>query len=246
MFDFDAHEAALTAHVTRRMIELAALERGARVLDVGCGRGQVAFECLAAIEPGGSVLGLDVDEAAVAAVNARAVPSVRAVLASAEQFGCDRRFDAALARWSLASMSEPAKALGSVAAVLEPGAPFVVGTWASAEWWSVPRALIGRFAALPAVDSRTPSALRFAAIEAFTELAAPWFEVEAVEQLATTVVEGAPEWLLAWTEHVFARWIALVPVDARAAFRADALGELRTLRSLRGVTHLACLRRSAT
>lgn len=243
VFDFDALEARLTAQVTARMLELASLRRGQQVLDVGCGVGTVAIAAHERVAPGGRVLGFDVDERAIAKARLTSGPTLSFEVSPAESFECAARFDAALARWSLASMSDPARALRSIGRVLEPGSPFVFATWASAEWWSVPREVIGQFVTLPTRPANAPGAMRFAELGRALELLPPTFDFVASEQLHTPVVEGSPELLVAWVEHVFSPWLHAAPdVEAcRSALRAAFIRHSR----LEGVTHLVLARRSA-
>lgn len=243
VFDFSGLEARLTAHVTERMITLADLRAGQRVVDVGCGDGVVARAALTRVQPGGGVHGFDPDVAAIGRAQAHAVEGLTWELSTAETFRSTEPFDAALARWSLASMPDPPVALAAIAHALRPGAPFVFATWASAEWWSIPRAVIERFVALPRRQPGAPGAMRFADIDDARALLKLRFQVEAVEQVATPVVEGTPELLAAWVEHVFGGWLASVPdLDAcRAALRAEFQRHPR----LSGTTHLVLARRSS-
>lgn len=243
VFDFAGLEARLTAHVTERMLTLAGLRAGQSVVDVGCGDGVVARAALKRVQPGGSVHGFDPDAAAIARARAQTVEGLSWEVSTAEAFQSTHRFDAALARWSLASMPEPSAALAAIAHTLRPGAPFVFATWASAQWWSVPRAVIERFVTLPRRPDGAPGALRFATVEHALALLAPWFQVEAVEQLESAVVEGAPELLSAWVEHVFAGWMNAVP-DV-VACRATLRSEFERYPRLSGTTHLVLARRSS-
>ena len=52
--------------VGRELVDLARLQPGEQVLDVGCGRGAVVFPAAEAVGPGGSVLGIDLAPGMVA------------------------------------------------------------------------------------------------------------------------------------------------------------------------------------
>ncbi len=242
VFDFSGLEARLTAHVTERMIGLAKLRAGQRVVDVGCGDGVVAIAALKRVQPGGAVHGFDPDAEAIGRARAHTAQGLTWERSTAEAFCSPDQFDAALARWSLASMPDPLAAITAIAHTLRPGAPFVFATWASAHWWSIPRAVIERFVALPRRPEGAPGAMRFSNIDHALVLLAPRFQVEVVEQVDTAVVEGAPELLVAWVEHVFGGWMTAVPdLDAcRAALRAEFIRHPR----LSGTTHLVLARRS--
>src|SRR6266705_6480382 len=57
---------------TRQLFEEAGISRGMRVLDVGCGSGDVAFLAADLVGPGGEVVGADRERTAVVWANARA------------------------------------------------------------------------------------------------------------------------------------------------------------------------------
>ena len=63
--EYDAHVTPYHAPIARRLLELARIEEGERILDIGCGTGIVAFEAAAAVGEGGSVVGIDLAERAV-------------------------------------------------------------------------------------------------------------------------------------------------------------------------------------
>jgi len=60
---FDAMELRLTAAVSERMLELANLAPGMRVLDLATGRGEPAIRAAHCVGETGHVLGIDLSEA---------------------------------------------------------------------------------------------------------------------------------------------------------------------------------------
>ena len=56
---YDDDERRLTAHVSERMLDLAGLRPGSRVLDIATGRGEPALRAAARVAPDGVVLGTD-------------------------------------------------------------------------------------------------------------------------------------------------------------------------------------------
>lgn len=63
--EYDAYVTPYHAPIARRLLELAHVEEGERILDIGCGTGIVAFEAAAAVGQAGSVVGIDLAERAV-------------------------------------------------------------------------------------------------------------------------------------------------------------------------------------
>lgn len=61
---------AFFADITRRMFEAARLQPGSRVLDIGCGVGDVSFLAAEIVGPTGSVVGVDRALEAIAAARA--------------------------------------------------------------------------------------------------------------------------------------------------------------------------------
>jgi ubiquinone/menaquinone biosynthesis C-methylase UbiE len=57
---YDRMEARLTAPLSERMLDLARLGSGMRVLDLATGRGEPAIPASRAAGPSGSVLGIDI------------------------------------------------------------------------------------------------------------------------------------------------------------------------------------------
>ena len=225
---FDELENRLTAHVSERMLELADLAPGTRVLDLACGRGEPSLRAARRVGPGGEVLGLDVAERSLEVARRRAA---RDGLSHA-RFTCldieradeaGTGFDVALSRWGLVAAREPVRALEATARALKPGGRLVLAVWcepARIPWWSVPRAVTERFAELPPRPPDAPSPFRYAAQEKLeADLARAGFDVEATEELHTSVVESADvDGFVDWVRVVLSPWADAVPVERRAAW----------------------------
>src|SRR5450432_3475412 len=69
---YDAVETRLTAPVSERMLDLAAIEPGMRVLDLATGRGEPAIRAAHRVGQGGSVLGVELSEALLRMARERA------------------------------------------------------------------------------------------------------------------------------------------------------------------------------
>ncbi len=121
---------AATAALTGRMRKAARLERGQRLLDVGCGTGAPA--CAVAAEDGVEVLGISTSPVGVEAANRRAAEAGVAELARFEvRDGTDNglpdeSFDRVWALESSHLMPERDQMIAEAGRVLRPGGRFVL------------------------------------------------------------------------------------------------------------------------
>jgi SAM-dependent methyltransferase len=108
--------------------DLADIQQGQRVLDVGCGPGALTAELVARLGPD-AVAAVDPSEQFVAAVRER-LPGVAVTRAAAEQlpFG-DGEFDAALAQLVVHFMRDPAAGLREMRRVTQPGGTVAACVW---------------------------------------------------------------------------------------------------------------------
>jgi ubiquinone/menaquinone biosynthesis C-methylase UbiE len=118
----------------RRLLELAALRTGQRVLDVACGTGLVAFRAAAAVGPTGDILGTDVSETMIELATRgaadRALPWARFARMDGESLTLpDASFDVALCALGLMYMPDPRKALTEMHRVLRPDSRAVAAVW---------------------------------------------------------------------------------------------------------------------
>lgn len=133
----DAYEPGWAAQIAvahEGLLAATALQPGERVLDVACGTGLVTFAAAAAVSPGGSVLGVDISGAMVAAASRRATgwdawaPRFRRMDAEALDLP-DGGFDAALCALGLMYAPHPDQALGELFRVLRPGGRAGLAVW---------------------------------------------------------------------------------------------------------------------
>ncbi|MCD0485736.1 methyltransferase domain-containing protein [Streptacidiphilus sp. ASG 303] len=115
--------------VGERLVDLAGLRPGDRVLDVGCGRGAVLFAAVAAVGPDGYVAGVDLSPAMVRRTAAQAagagLRNVSVRVGDAEDPGFpDGSFEAVLSSFSLVLTPDPAAALARARRLLAPDGRF--------------------------------------------------------------------------------------------------------------------------
>jgi ubiquinone/menaquinone biosynthesis C-methylase UbiE len=124
------------AHFGRRLVELARLTPGERVLDIATGRGAVLFPASEAVGPAGQVTGIDLAPTMVAATQAEATArgsaniTLQPMDATALAFD-DATFDAVLCGFAVFLLPDPLAALQEWQRVLKPGGRLVLSTWIS-------------------------------------------------------------------------------------------------------------------
>lgn len=114
---------------TERMLDMAGIGPGARVLDVGCGAGEQTVLAARRVGPSGHVLACDIAAAMVAATErtaaAEGLGNVTTRVSSAEALvQADPPFDAAISRLVLMLIPDPVAAARGVLGMLRPGGTF--------------------------------------------------------------------------------------------------------------------------
>jgi ubiquinone/menaquinone biosynthesis C-methylase UbiE len=108
-------QGALLKDLTQDVLQRAGLAPGMRVLDIGCGVGDVSLLVAGIVGPGGSVLGVDRAATSVEAARRRAaslgVTNAHFAEADVATFETDQKFDAIVGRLVLLYLPEPATVL---------------------------------------------------------------------------------------------------------------------------------------
>lgn len=143
------------APLTAALLDRAGPRPGERVLDLGCGCGDLTRQCALRVQPSGHVVGVDVSAPMLAQARAmtasgEAVEWIEAD-ASAHPFP-DASFDLLVSRFGVMFFADPAAAFSHLRRALRPGGRLAVLCWQALEenpWAAVPRAAVLRAVPLP-------------------------------------------------------------------------------------------------
>lgn len=114
------------AEATGGLLGRVGVPVGGRILDAGCGVGEVSRELARRAGPGGVVVGLDLDAEKIARARADAPSGLEFHVAGFETAADHGPFDLVYARFLLSHLPDPAGALDVFRKVLAPGGVMVV------------------------------------------------------------------------------------------------------------------------
>jgi SAM-dependent methyltransferase len=119
------HQARMLAPATGAILALAGIEPGMRVLDLGTGAGDVAFQVAELVGPGGSVVGIDQSVTALTFAAHRAeqrgLTNVSFIRDDLHTVLPADEFDAVVGRLVLLYLPDPAEVVRRFAGLLRPG-----------------------------------------------------------------------------------------------------------------------------
>ncbi|NMO55332.1 class I SAM-dependent methyltransferase [Actinoplanes sp. TBRC 11911] len=128
---------------TEHLLRMAGLEPGMRVLDVGCGAGDVSLIAARVVGPAGSVLGVDSDERIIDVARQRIAPDGAADVefrtGRISDLELGRTVDALVGRLVLMHLGDPVAALRAMTRFVAPGGVITFQDF------------VGNFRAVPAV-----------------------------------------------------------------------------------------------
>ena len=254
-------ESRLTASLSERMLDLACVGPGMRVLDLATGRGEPALRAARRVTPDGLVVGVDLDNAVLemAREEARQSGISNLDLRSADAAGApdvpSSFFHVVTVRWGLMYMSAPIAALVNAHKALLPTGVLVAALWAEPDrvpYYTLPRRLLERYRAVPGIDPEAPGPLRFADLERITrDFAAAGLSLDHVEEMQVTVFEAETDAeMVDWVRALgLTRLLNELSENDQRAWELDLVGELRRmggggLLRLGGLTRIVRARRT--
>jgi SAM-dependent methyltransferase len=229
---------AMLGELGEQVLRAAGLTAGERVLDVGCGAGQLTLQAAQQVGPQGSVVGVDV---AVELVALSARRAAAASLGQVDVLEADAQdhafpssgFDAIISRFGVMFFADPIAAFTNLLGASRPGGRLAFVAWQAAtsnEWVTVPIAAMVPHVGAPTLPPPgAPGPFAFGDADRIRSVltTAGWSDV-AIEDLQTTVpvggartAEGAVEFTSADT---FGRMLL---GNADASQRSAALTALR-------------------
>lgn len=217
-------------HLNRRLLAMAGLDRGMRVLDVATGIGEPALSAADVVGPEGSVVAVDVSEAMLGIARQRVadagVTNVELVCADEQLAGIDGPLDAILSRWGVMFFGDVPGFLARAHQLLRPGGRLALAVWASPA--QVPMAIAFVTAAqvlgVPPPPADAPGPFRFADVDAFAAtLADAGFADVATETVTVRLEFDAAETFTRFIGDVagpIRGWIAQQPERADEVWTA--------------------------
>jgi SAM-dependent methyltransferase len=183
------------------LLSQAAIRRGERVIDVGCGTGATTLELAEQVGPEGSVLAIDLSAPMLALARRRSAErghhNVRFLRADAQSHRFEQTaHDLLISRFGVMFFSDPVAAFANLRSTLRPGGRLGFVCWAALErnpWFALPLAAGERWlGAAEPQPPRAPGPLAFSETGYVEDiLAAAGFADVAIETVATRL-PGAP------------------------------------------------------
>lgn len=128
------HIDAAASGISKRLVELANVEPGSRVLDVAAGYGEPSLTAAGVAGPQGSVVATDISAEMIAFGRERAAAAGRGNIDFVESDAAglefpEQSFDAALSRWGIIFEPDGEGAAAHVRSFLKPGARMAISSW---------------------------------------------------------------------------------------------------------------------
>lgn len=252
---YDAMEQRLSAPLTERMLDLAELRPGMRVLDLATGRGEPAIPAAHRVHPNGTVFGVDIDESVLQLARERAhregVKNVTFSVSDVETLDdhSDHIFDVALARWGIMYVRNPVRALQAVRRRLAERGSLVVAVWVDpgrASFSELPRAALSKVTSIPPANHDQPGTFYYSSLERLkNDVEIAGFRVEHTEVIEVDVMEASSgAELIAWAREIGAsRLLNNVAPHIQSQWENEVIAAAEPYRGDDGVIRLGGLSR---
>ena len=225
-----------TAHVSERLVELAGIEPGSRVLDVACGYGQPTLTAAEQAGPEGSVVATDISAEMLAYGSERAeaagLENIEFIESDAMSLEFpEDSFDAALSRWGIIFDPDGEGAAGRVRGFLKPGSRMAISSWGppdKAPFLGVPIGTVMKKLDVPPPPPGTPGPLSRPTPEAIGGLLeGGGFSDVKVEETTVTMSYDSPEEFRTFVQEIAPPITALLAPHPEEAQREtwDAITE---------------------
>jgi SAM-dependent methyltransferase len=223
------YTAKTTQNVSDRLVELAGVRPGSRVLDVAAGYGEPALTAARAAGPDGSVVATDISAEMLAFGRERAaaagVSNIEFVESAAAALDFPAgSFDAAVSRWGIIFEPEAEATAQRIRGFLEPGARFAIASWGPPEeapMLSLPMRAVLDHLEQPAPPPGTPGPLSRPTPEAIAAiLEGGGFSDIEVEDTQVVMTWDSPEEFTTNIQDIVAPLVALLeqhPPEVRDA-----------------------------
>src|SRR5262245_14482818 len=121
-------------HISERLVELAGVKPGSRVLDVAAGYGEPSLTAARMVGPEGRVVATDISAEMLAFARQRAaaagLDNVELMESDASNLDFPHEsFDAAVSRWGIIFEPDAEDAAGRIRGFLKPGARIAICSW---------------------------------------------------------------------------------------------------------------------
>jgi len=235
-------------HISERLVELAGVQSGSRVLDVAAGYGEPALTAARKAGPEGRVVATDISAEMLAFARERAAAAGLGNVEFVQSDACSLDFprasyDAAVSRWGIIFEPDAEAAAGRIRDFLKPGARIAISSWgepAQVPFLSIPLRTTMERLDVPPPPAGTPGPLSRptpAAIGGLLE--GGGFTEVAVEQDEVIYEFDSPERFTAYVRAISAPIRAMIEQhageaqeaawDAITQAAADAYGDAKPL-----------------
>lgn len=224
--EWSAFNDSADRHISERLVELAGVRSGSRVLDVAAGYGEPALTAARRAGPAGGVVATDISAEMLAFGRERAAAAglgnVEFVESDASSLDFPpASFDAAVSRWGIIFEPDAEAAAGRIRGFLKPGARIAISSWGEPDrvpFLSIPMRTAMERLDVPPPPAGTPGPLSRptpAAIGGLLE--GGGFSKVAVEQGEVTFEFDSPEDFTAYVRAISAPIRALIEQHAGEA-----------------------------